>query len=772
MFRPIKVNAYENSECSKAIVSLNRYFFNTNEGLSYFTGVRSERLDYVSEASIKTAKDEAKLIMNWLHRIQRYFVVDPTLQGEDSKGQTAKHIIHFITRLNDLSDEALAFLLKNPHSQNLVCMSLLMTSDADAWNQALALLDTHAPDAIELQATLEWAYTYYFDKEKQDMPNTKLLELFIDQFPESPLSHLVQFYIHFRTYSRYFEHTLDNENHTKVHMVHGVLKHAIFVREYSNNNLNAVAVFTRLNEQYIALLASHFQSNWLRSAPFRTCFEYLMIHSLCTITSQSMITHLIHLKDILSKSTTLSYDFIKNLECYGNALPLLLFKLNEFAHAKAAYETLHFAFGKRDKTKDITYQMLCFCCELDHWLAHGEQPPKVTKIFCTKNTSITSDYQALIVPALYSLGMKLAQFSCKQKIQTLIDQAEAYYNLFKNQLTKTQQKQIEDILYKEKIKQIQKNQQRLIKETSQGKSKKKSVPVKKPTPDIFEEEVLPIEPPLRQLSVFKPVTSKPLLSRNKFSSSFLNTLDLLQNAFTSCTFVITGFAVENLLSGNMIPNDYDVLMIAPQTASVYHIQQKLSDCTIRSNTTPVAFYAPKDSPPIEFRVYDKTLKQNLNELLYQDYKKRDHNVSSLYAIINSESQWPVFSFDKALEHRNNKCISTNQPPEQLYAEDPTRLFRLMHLMLCCKEFELEPTLEESLHRLSPTWLDLFSEYLQKDSGNSKRLKYAIDKLLQRYKKMELHDVCNALAFPVALDELAESIDVVSKTGTSDIAFKI
>lgn len=294
----------------------------------------------------------------------------------------------------------------------------------------------------------------------------------------------------------------------------------------------------------------------------------------------------------------------------------------------------------------------------------------------------------------------------------------------------------------------------------QDQSVTTDAPVSKPDdvtqhmPSTNNETSTPAITSTSSTTFFSPATKKNAtvlsLQRSQLPKTMMDLVDKLRGQFPSARFFITGAAPEDCLD-NLTPNDYDLLIV--DKSSIYAINQFLNlqryKSEVRSVKYPVIFCDLTEGLTLDFSVISPSDELSIQQLLENDFKKRDFNLNAFYCELTQEDNFEIFSFADALDNRKKKIISFTNSEIDCFEKDPTRLFRLCHLMIKHPTYSLHKQVKEALISLRtvengiPKWYTVFTNYVQ-TPGNGERLTHAIRKLFVRHSYEQINKALHIL----------------------------
>lgn len=240
------------------------------------------------------------------------------------------------------------------------------------------------------------------------------------------------------------------------------------------------------------------------------------------------------------------------------------------------------------------------------------------------------------------------------------------------------------------------------------------------------------------------------ISRKQLPRTLIRLLNELKKVFPWARIYLTGAGPENILNG-IKPNDYDLLIIGPSLDMVdKYLKTKPINSSVRSFKYPIIHCELGNNVLIDFTVKSNDYGEPFNNLLARDYMVRDFNASSLYCEFTQNNKFWVFSFNKALQKLQEGIIDSNLAPMFTFTQDPTRLFRLIKIMICKPNHKLGDFLAKTIKDLSdiqdskPKWAFLFNQFIKMEYGNLDRFNQAIRKLFLRYNYQAINPTLHQL----------------------------
>ncbi|KTD59055.1 hypothetical protein [Legionella shakespearei] len=267
-------------------------------------------------------------------------------------------------------------------------------------------------------------------------------------------------------------------------------------------------------------------------------------------------------------------------------------------------------------------------------------------------------------------------------------------------------------------------------------------------------------------------TAVASLQRSQLPKPMMDLIDKLRGQFPSARFFMTGAAPADILD-KLKPNDYDLLVV--DKSSIFEINQFLNlqnyKSEVRSFKYPVIFCEVDKELSLDFSVIISSADLSTQQLLENDFNKRDFNLNAFYCELTQEDKFEIFSFSDALGDRKRKIISFTNNEVNSFEQDPTRLFRLCNLLIKHPDYSLHKQVKEALISLRkvengiPRWYTVFSDYVRLAQGNGDRLTYAIRKLFVRHSYKNINNALHTLGL---LTPFTDN----SKTAADDACSKI
>lgn len=241
----------------------------------------------------------------------------------------------------------------------------------------------------------------------------------------------------------------------------------------------------------------------------------------------------------------------------------------------------------------------------------------------------------------------------------------------------------------------------------------------------------------------KPVKPRAqAVKRESIPANVMQLVDELRVHLASAELYLTGAAPSNIMDG-VKPNDYDILVVNSTLPLILEfLKSKGLKPEQRSKSNPILYCPLVEGISLDFTAKSTKDNETVQDVLQADFALRDFNVNAIYCQFTAADEFPIFSFKSALTTRNQKVIETIGDAKESLTADPTRLIRLLKLIITHPEYAMGSQLQQTLDEMKGQWLVLFKQFNAARNGNIDRLNHAFRKLFMRQKVSDINKILN------------------------------